>query len=72
MKELAEQQNLKRKKVMSHYGVLALYEDLIKQADKRMYECVIDDPIAMTMLAQAEGMEDFADAIINTTPGDWN
>ena len=37
-----------------------------------MNECAIEDPIAMQMLAQAEGMENMATAIINTTPDDWS
>ena len=73
MQELAKQQYLKRVKVMSHFGVLDKYNDLWKRVDERREKMhSTDDPIAMYMMSHAEGMEDFADAIISKTPEDWD
>ena len=70
MKELAEQQNLKRKKVMSHYGVLEQYNRLNEQADSKL-KTDSNDQIAFYLTSYTEGMEDFADAIIKHSH-DWD
>ena len=70
-KELQRQHQMTVRKVMSKYGVLKQYDALVDIATDRLNQHGSDDAISMLLIAEAEGMENFADGIILTTPKDW-
>ena len=72
IKQLAEQHALSQRKLMSHFNMLNEYDELSKEADRRLNQYGSKDIVANMIIAQMEGMENMATAIINTTPDDWS